>query len=46
MIPLASALGAGSQVLRPLAVIGGVLASMVPSLIVTPSVRWLIADRG
>jgi CzcA family heavy metal efflux pump len=41
MIPLALALGAGSQMLQPLAiaVIGGILASMVLSLIVTPAVH-------
>ncbi|MGA8030169.1 MAG: efflux RND transporter permease subunit, partial [Bryobacteraceae bacterium] len=44
MIPLALALGAGSQMLQPLAiaVIGGILASMILSLIVTPVVHyWL-----
>ncbi|HYL92461.1 MAG TPA: efflux RND transporter permease subunit [Alphaproteobacteria bacterium] len=40
MLPLAFALGAGSQMLQPLAiaVIGGILVSMVLSLIVTPIV--------
>jgi Cu/Ag efflux pump CusA len=40
MIPLALAWGAGSQMLQPLAiaVIGGILASMVLSLVVTPAV--------
>jgi CzcA family heavy metal efflux pump len=40
MLPLAFALGAGSQMLQPLAisVIGGLLISMVLSLIVTPVV--------
>jgi multidrug efflux pump subunit AcrB len=40
MLPLAFALGAGSQMLQPLAiaVIGGILISMVLSLIVTPAV--------
>lgn len=40
MLPLALALGAGSQMLQPLAiaVIGGILISMVLSLIVTPAV--------
>jgi multidrug efflux pump subunit AcrB len=44
MIPLALALGAGSQMLQPLAiaVIGGVLASMVLSLIVTPAVHYFL----
>jgi len=47
MTPLALALGAGSQMLQPLAiaVIGGVLASMVLSLIVTPAVHYFIAGR-
>jgi len=47
MIPLALAWGAGSQMLQPLAiaVIGGILASMVLSLIVTPAVHYYI-DRG
>ncbi|HEX5431229.1 MAG TPA: efflux RND transporter permease subunit [Bryobacteraceae bacterium] len=47
MAPLAWALGAGSQMLQPLAiaVIGGVLASMVLSLIVTPAVNYYIAGR-
>ncbi len=48
MIPLALALGAGSQMLQPLAiaVIGGVAASMVLSLVVTPTVYYFLADRG
>jgi CzcA family heavy metal efflux pump len=48
MIPLALAWGAGSQMLQPLAiaVIGGVLASMVLSLVVTPAVNYYLADRG
>jgi len=43
MIPLALALGAGSQMLQPLAiaVIGGVLASMILSLLITPAVHYL-----
>jgi multidrug efflux pump subunit AcrB len=47
MIPLALALGAGSQMLQPLAiaVIGGIAASMVLSLIVTPAVHYYIAGR-
>jgi CzcA family heavy metal efflux pump len=45
MIPLALAWGAGSQMLQPLAiaVIGGVLASMLLSLIVTPAVHFFLA---
>jgi CzcA family heavy metal efflux pump len=48
MIPLALALGAGSQMLQPLAiaVIGGILASMVLSLVVTPAVRYYIGGRA
>jgi len=44
MIPLSLALGAGSQMLQPLAiaVIGGLLASMVLSLIVTPAVHYYL----
>ncbi len=45
MIPLSLALGAGSQMLQPLAiaVIGGIIASMVLSLIVTPAVHYYLA---
>ena len=48
MIPLALALGAGSQMLQPLAiaVIGGILASMVLSLVVTPAVHYYIGGRN
>jgi multidrug efflux pump subunit AcrB len=44
MLPLAFALGAGSQMLQPLAiaVIGGLLISMVLSLIVTPVAYFLL----
>ncbi|TCK71918.1 efflux RND transporter permease subunit [Acidipila rosea] len=44
MLPLAFALGAGSQMLQPLAiaVIGGLLISMVLSLIVTPAVYYFL----
>ena len=47
MIPLALAWGAGSQMLQPLAiaVIGGILASMILSLVVTPAVHYYLADR-
>ena len=47
MLPLAFALGAGSQMLQPLAiaVIGGILASMVLSLVVTPAVRYYLGGR-
>ncbi len=44
MSPLAIALGAGSQMLQPLAiaVIGGILISMVLSLIITPAVHFYL----
>ena len=47
MIPLALGLGAGSQMLQPLAiaVIGGIAASMVLSLIVTPAVHYYLGGR-
>jgi CzcA family heavy metal efflux pump len=45
MLPLAFALGAGSQMLQPLAiaVIGGILVSMVLSLIITPAVHYYLS---
>ena len=45
MLPLAFALGAGSQMLQPLAiaVIGGILISMVLSLVITPAVYYFLA---
>jgi multidrug efflux pump subunit AcrB len=45
MLPLAFALGAGSQMLQPLAiaVIGGILISMVLSLIITPTVHFYLS---
>lgn len=44
MLPLAFALGAGSEMLQPLAiaVIGGILISMVLSLLVTPAVFFYL----
>lgn len=44
MLPLAFAIGAGSQMLQPLAiaVIGGLVISMLLSLIVTPVVYYLL----
>jgi multidrug efflux pump subunit AcrB len=48
MLPLAFALGAGSQMLQPLAVavIGGVLISMILSLVITPAVHFYIGSRS
>lgn len=45
MLPLAFALGAGSQMLQPLAiaVIGGVLISMILSLVITPAVHFYMS---
>jgi multidrug efflux pump subunit AcrB len=45
MLPLALAFGAGSQMLQPLAiaVIGGILISMVLSLIITPAMYSYLA---
>ena len=47
MLPLAFALGAGSQMLQPLAiaVIGGILISMVLSLIITPAVHYYLSHE-
>jgi multidrug efflux pump subunit AcrB len=47
MLPLAFALGAGSQMLQPLAiaVIGGLVISMLLSLIVTPIIYYLLTAR-
>ncbi|HEV2397558.1 MAG TPA: efflux RND transporter permease subunit [Candidatus Sulfotelmatobacter sp.] len=47
MLPLALAIGAGSQMLQPLAiaVIGGVLISMVLSLIITPTVYFRLTRK-
>ena len=44
MLPLAFALGAGSQMLQPLAiaVIGGILVSMALSLIITPAMQYYL----
>ncbi len=44
MLPLALAVGAGSQMLQPLAiaVIGGILISMVLSLIITPAMQFYL----
>ena len=47
MIPLSFGIGRGSQMLQPLAiaVIGGLLASMVLSLIVTPAVHYYLSGH-
>jgi CzcA family heavy metal efflux pump len=47
MLPLAFALGAGSQMLQPLAiaVIGGLLSSMVLSLTFTPAIHYYLQPR-
>jgi len=47
MFPLALALGAGSQMLQPLAiaVIGGIVVSMLLSLIVTPAIQYFLTRR-
>ena len=47
MLPLALGLGEGSQLLQPLAlaVIGGILISMVLSLIVTPAIQFFFTAR-
>ncbi len=48
MFPLALALGAGSEMLQPLAiaVIGGILISMLLSLIITPAVHYYMTGQG
>jgi CzcA family heavy metal efflux pump len=48
MLPLAFAWGAGSQMLQPLAVavIGGILISMVLSLIITPAVHFYLSHEA
>jgi multidrug efflux pump subunit AcrB len=48
MLPLAFAFGAGSQMLQPpaIAVIGGLLLSMLLSLTVTPIVYYLLTCNG
>ena len=47
MLPLALALGAGSQMLQPLAiaVIGGIVISMVLSLVITPAVHYYLSHQ-
>ena len=48
MLPLSLALGAGSQMLQPLAiaVIGGILISMVLSLIITPAIQYYMTREA
>jgi multidrug efflux pump subunit AcrB len=48
MLPLSLALGAGSQMLQPLAiaVIGGILISMILSLIITPAIQFYLTREG
>ena len=47
MLPLAFALGKGSQMLKPLAivVVGGILSSMALSLIFTPAIHFYLQPR-
>ena len=47
MLPLAFGLGAGSKMLKPLAivVIGGLLSSMVLSLVFTPAIHYYLRPR-
>ena len=47
MLPLSLKIGAGSQMLQPLAVavIGGILISMVLSLIITPAVQYYLTSE-
>jgi CzcA family heavy metal efflux pump len=46
MLPLALAIGAGSEMLQPLAiaVIGGLLSSMVLSLVFTPAIHYYLLE--
>jgi multidrug efflux pump subunit AcrB len=48
MLPLALAIGAGSQMLQPLAiaVIGGLLIAMILSLFVTPTIYYYMTRGG
>jgi len=48
MLPLAFGLGAGSEMLKPLAitVIGGLLCSMVFSLVFTPAIHYRLHTQG
>ena len=48
MLPLALGLGAGSEMLKPLAiaVIGGILVSMALSLVITPAVHFYMSGHA
>jgi CzcA family heavy metal efflux pump len=48
MLPLALALGSGSQMLQPLAiaVIGGIVVSMFLSLVITPAVQFYLTEKA
>jgi multidrug efflux pump subunit AcrB len=48
MLPLAFAIGAGSQMLQPLAiaVVGGLLSSMVLSLVFTPIINYYLQPKS
>jgi multidrug efflux pump subunit AcrB len=48
MLPLAFGIGAGSAMLKPLAiaVVGGILSSMVLSLIFTPTIHFYLQPRA
>jgi multidrug efflux pump subunit AcrB len=47
MLPLAFGIGSGSEMLKPLAVavIGGLLSSMVLSLVFTPAIHYFLRPR-
>jgi len=47
MLPLAFGIGAGSAMLKPLAiaVVGGILSSMVLSLVFTPAIHFYLQPR-
>jgi len=48
MLPLAIGVGSGAQLLQPLAiaVIGGVMVSMILSLLITPALFYVLRERG
>jgi multidrug efflux pump subunit AcrB len=48
MLPLSLAIGSGSQMLQPLAiaVIGGILISMILSLVITPAMEFFMTRRS